>query len=82
MMNAAWEMGRKNRALKYEGVTVMIIQDFSASVLRRRKGYDAVKKQLRALGTDYRQIYPASLRVACPPGAGQRVSRTFIKCAG
>ncbi|KAE8281769.1 hypothetical protein D5F01_LYC19152 [Larimichthys crocea] len=65
VMNAAWEVGRKNQALKHEDATVMIFQDFSASVLRRRKGYDAVKKQLRALGTDYRLIYPASLRVTC-----------------
>lgn len=64
-MNAAWEMGRKNQALKYEDATVMIFQDFSASVLRRRKGYDVVKKQLRALSAEYRQVYPASLRVTC-----------------
>lgn len=68
-MNAAWEMGRKNQALKYEDTTVMIFQDFPASFFRRRKGekgkYDTVKKQLRALGADYWQIYPASLRVTC-----------------
>ena len=65
MMNASWEMGRKNQALKHEDATVMIFQDLSASVLRRSKGYDGVKKQLRALGADYRQVYPASLRVTC-----------------
>ncbi|KAG7475391.1 hypothetical protein JOB18_030569 [Solea senegalensis] len=65
VMNVAWEMGRKNEALKYVDATVMIFQDFSASVLRRRRGYDGVKKQLRALGADYRQVYPASLRVTC-----------------
>jgi len=65
VMNASWEMGRKNQALKHEDSMVMIFQDFSASVLRRRKGYDGVKKQLRTLGADYRQVYPASLRVTC-----------------
>lgn len=63
VMSASWEMGRKKQALKYGDATVMFFQDFSASVLRRRKGYDSVKKQLRALGADYRQIYPASLKV-------------------
>lgn len=37
----------------------------NASILRRRKGYDALKKQLRALCADYRQIYPTSLRITC-----------------
>ena len=65
VMTAAWEMGRKNQELNYEDAKVMIFQDFSASVIRRRKGYDGVKKHLRALGADYRLIYPGSLRVTC-----------------
>lgn len=37
----------------------MIFQDYSAAVVRKRKSFDEVKKRLRALGVDYRQIYPA-----------------------
>lgn len=33
VMNAAWEMGRKNQALKHEDATVMIFQDFSDTML-------------------------------------------------
>ena len=65
IMTVAWEMGQKNQELKYEAAMVMIFQDFSASVICKRKGYDGVKKHLRALGADYRLISPASLRVTC-----------------
>lgn len=35
--NVAWDMGRKNQAMKYGEATVMIFQDFTAAVLRQRK---------------------------------------------
>lgn len=63
VMNASWELGRKNQAVKYGDSTIMFFQDLSAAVLRRRKAYDAVKKRLKLLGAEYRQIYPALLKV-------------------
>lgn len=41
----------------------MFFQDFSASVVRKRKEFDGVKKRLKSLGAEYRQIYPALLKV-------------------
>lgn len=64
-MNVAREMGQKNQPLKYRDAMEMIFQDFSASILRRRKAFDAVKKHLRALSAEYRGIYTASLKVTC-----------------
>lgn len=63
MMSTSWNMGTRNEALKYENATVMIFQDFSAAVLRKRKQFDGVKKRLKAIGATYTQVYPASLRV-------------------
>ncbi|ROL45219.1 hypothetical protein DPX16_23714 [Anabarilius grahami] len=37
--------------------------DFSASVLRKRKMFDEVKKRLKSIGAEYRQIFPALLKV-------------------
>lgn len=63
IMNAAWEMSRNNQALKYECATVMIFQGYLTAVVHKWKSYDEVKKRLRAIGADYRQIYPALLKV-------------------
>lgn len=63
VMNASWEMGKRNQPLKHGNATVMIFQDFSAAVLRKRKRFDDVKKRLKSIGADYRQVYPASLKV-------------------
>lgn len=41
----------------------MIFQDFSAAVLCRRKRFDGVKRCLKSIGVDYKQVYPASLKV-------------------
>uniref|UniRef100_A0A096LQV1 L1 transposable element RRM domain-containing protein n=1 Tax=Poecilia formosa TaxID=48698 RepID=A0A096LQV1_POEFO len=63
IMNAAFQLGRNNRPLKHGSATVMIFQDFSAAVVRKRKSFDYVKKLLRAIGADYRHIYPALLKI-------------------
>lgn len=63
VMNASWNMGMKKEALKYDGATVMIFQDLSAAVLRKRKTFDGVKKRLKAMGATYNQVYPALLKV-------------------
>lgn len=41
----------------------MFFQDSSASVLHMRKMFDGVKKHLKPIGAEYRQIYPALLEV-------------------
>ncbi|KAK7877975.1 hypothetical protein WMY93_031377 [Mugilogobius chulae] len=63
VMNASWELGRKEEVVKHGDATVNFFQDLSAAVIRKRKGYDAVKKRLRLLGADYRQLYPALLKI-------------------
>lgn len=63
VMSASWNIGTKNQVLKHDNSTVMIFQDFSAAVLRKRKRFDGVKKRLKAIGATYSQVYPASLRV-------------------
>lgn len=63
IMNAAWAMSRDNQPLKHGNATVMIFQDYSVAVVRKLKSFDEVKKRLRSIGADYRQIYPALLKV-------------------
>lgn len=63
VLNAARELGIKGSPLKFGDSTVMFFQDFSASVLRKRKMFDEVKKRLKSIGAEYRQIYPALLKV-------------------
>ena len=63
MMNASWNMWVRKEALKYDDATVMIFQDLSAAVLRKRKTFDGVKKRLKAMGVTYNLVYPALLKV-------------------
>lgn len=63
VLNAARELGIKGSPLKFGDSTVMFFQDFSASVLRKHRMFDEVKKWLKSLGAEYRQIYPALLKV-------------------
>lgn len=41
----------------------MFFQDLSAAVLRKRKGFDDVKKRLRDMGAKYMMLYPATLKI-------------------
>lgn len=63
VMDASWDLARKNQLVKHGDSTVMFFQDFSAALVRKRKGYINVKKRLQALGADYRLLYPAKLKV-------------------
>lgn len=49
--------------LIYNGAKVSFYSDFSSTVIRRRKAYDAVKQQLRARGMPYAMLFPATLQV-------------------
>lgn len=63
IMTASWEKSKKNQPLKHGDATVMIFQDFSAAVVRKRKSFDAVKRRLKSVGAVYRMLYPALLKV-------------------
>uniref|UniRef100_A0A3B4VAQ2 L1 transposable element RRM domain-containing protein n=1 Tax=Seriola dumerili TaxID=41447 RepID=A0A3B4VAQ2_SERDU len=54
----------KKEPLQYKGVRVSIYLDFSAGLVQRRRGFDAVKKKLRDQDFKYAMIYPCTLRVA------------------
>lgn len=49
--------------LRYDDNKVSFYQDFSASVIRRRKEFNTVKQRLREMGARYAMLYPAKLRV-------------------
>ncbi|KAL1252306.1 hypothetical protein QQF64_020102 [Cirrhinus molitorella] len=53
-----------NGDLRYEDSKVSFYQDFSASVIRRRKEFNAVKQRLREMGVRYAMLYPAKLQVS------------------
>lgn len=63
VMDASWDLARKNQAVKHGDSTVMFFQDFSATLVRKRKGYNSVKRRLQALGAEYRLLYPAKLKI-------------------
>ncbi|KAL0150398.1 hypothetical protein M9458_054215 [Cirrhinus mrigala] len=50
--------------LQYDDNKVSFSQDFSASVIRRHKEFNAVKQRLREMGARYAMLYPAKLRVS------------------
>lgn len=41
----------------------MFFQDLSAAVLRKRKGFEDVKKRLREIGAKYMMLYLAMLKI-------------------
>ncbi len=45
------------------GTRVHIYPDFSASLINKRRQFDAVKKKLRATDIRYSLLYPCTLRV-------------------
>lgn len=49
--------------LRYEDSKISFYQDFLASVIRKRKEFNAVKQRLRDMGARYAMLYPAKLRV-------------------
>lgn len=49
--------------IMYEGHHVMLFQDISTDLHRKRKRFDDVKKTLRDLKIDYGIIYPAKLKL-------------------
>lgn len=57
------DAARRSRTVKYQESTIMFFQDLSAAVLRKRKGFEDVKKRLRVTGAKYMMLYPATLKI-------------------
>uniref|UniRef100_A0A3Q3EIB2 L1 transposable element RRM domain-containing protein n=1 Tax=Labrus bergylta TaxID=56723 RepID=A0A3Q3EIB2_9LABR len=53
----------KKEPPQYKGARVYIYPDFSAGLIQRRRGFDAVKKKLRDRDIKYALIFPCTLRV-------------------
>lgn len=49
--------------LRYEDNKISFYQDFSASVIRKRKEFNTVKQRLQDMGARYAMLYPAKLQV-------------------
>lgn len=57
------DAARRRGTVKFQDSTIMFFQDLSAAVVRKRKGFDEVKKRLRDIGAKYMMLYPASLKI-------------------
>ncbi|KAJ7985703.1 hypothetical protein DPEC_G00343200 [Dallia pectoralis] len=57
-----------NGPILYENSPVMFFPDLSANVVKRRKEYDRVKKELKSKGIQFALLYPAILRVTLSDG--------------
>lgn len=57
------QAARKKDKIMYEGHHVMLFQDISTELHRKRKRFDDVKKRLRDLKIDYGIIYTAKLKL-------------------
>uniref|UniRef100_A0A3Q3GQF7 L1 transposable element RRM domain-containing protein n=1 Tax=Labrus bergylta TaxID=56723 RepID=A0A3Q3GQF7_9LABR len=53
----------KKEPPQYKGARVYIYPDFSAGLIQRLRGFDAVKKKLRDRDIKYALIFPCTLRV-------------------
>lgn len=52
----------KAQALSYNGTSIMIFEDFSAAVVKKRQDFYLAKQQLKERGIVY-LLYPAVLRI-------------------
>lgn len=58
------KLSRENKeCLQYKGARVFIYPDFSAGLVQRRRGFDAVKEKLCDRDINYALIYLCTLRV-------------------
>lgn len=56
-------LAREKGSLSYQGARVHIYPDFSATLVKKRQEFNAVKKILRNADMKYSLLYPATLRV-------------------
>lgn len=57
------QAARQTCALSYNGASIMIFEDFSVLVMRKRQEFYHVKQQLKEKGIAFAMLYPAVLRV-------------------
>lgn len=57
------QAARKAQTLEYKGAKIMIFEDFSAAVVRKRQEFNQVKQQLKENGVEFAMLYPAILRI-------------------
>lgn len=55
----------KNHELKYQGATIRIYQDVSATLAKKRAAFNHIKQALYQKSIRFHQLYPARLRVMC-----------------
>lgn len=57
------QAARRMQSLIYKGAPIMIFEDFSAAVVKKRQGFYHVKQRLREMGISFAMMYPAVLRI-------------------
>lgn len=57
------QAARRKQSLFHNGIPIMIFEDFSAAVLKKRQGFYHVKQRLREMGVPFAMMYPAVLRI-------------------
>lgn len=69
ILRTAAKLSREsNSPILYENSPVMFFPDLSANLVKRRKEYDRVKKELKSKGIQFTLLYPAILRVTLSDG--------------
>lgn len=58
----------KNSPITFNGDAVMFFPDLSATLVKRRKEYNQIKKELHAKKLQFSLLHPATLRVVLPNG--------------
>lgn len=72
ILRIAAKLSRANKgSIMFENKPVMFFPDLSATLVKRRKEYDQVKKKLRSMGIEYSLLHPATLRIMLPDGKGK-----------
>ena len=65
---AAQRFRKNNGPVMYEDKPVLFFPDLSASLMKRRKEFDQVKRELRSKDILFALLHPATLRVTLPDG--------------
>ena len=69
ILRTAAKLSRENKGpIMYENTPVMFFPDLSANLVKRRKEFDQVKKELRSRDVQFALLYPATLRITLPDG--------------
>lgn len=69
ILHASARLSKANKGpIIFEDEPVMFFPDLSASLVKRRKEFDPIKKKLRSMGVEYSLLHPATLRIRLPDG--------------